>query len=142
MPNQIVVSNFLLLDRANSARVKLNSGSRLRLYKSLITPSPGDTLAVYTPSECNFDTYSIQHLDPNWQAPLLITPGEYQTLSAVLSYNSPTVTGNTIYGLFVDDGSGGLLFAMLFDSPINFTVGAPALSIQIGYQVWAKAIIP
>lgn len=142
MANQIVVSDTLLLDRAGSVRTKLNAGSRLRLYQSNIVPSPSDTLATYTGSECNFDTYSVQHLDPNWAAPVLIIPGEYQLLSAILSYNSPTVTGNTIYGLFVDDGAGSLLFAMLFDSPISYLVGSPSLSIQIGYQVWAKAIIP
>lgn len=142
MANQIVDNNFLLSDRLTSAQTKLNAGSRLRLYQSNIVPTPADTLATYTPHECTFDTYSVQALNPNWAAGVKIQDGEFQTLSALITYGSPAVTGNTIYGLFVDDGAGNLLFAMLFDNPIAYTVGAPSLSLQIGYQVWAKSIIP
>jgi len=142
MANQIVVNNFLLSDRCVSAQTKLNAGSRLRLFQTSIVPDPADALATYTAHECTFDTYAIKTLNPNWAAPTQVMDGEYQTLSAISTYASPATTGNTIYGMFVDDGAGNLLFAMLFDTAIAYTVGAPSLSIQIGYQVWAKSIIP
>ncbi len=141
MANQIVDSNFLVQNRAASVRTLFNADSRIRLFKSSITPSPADNLATYTAHECDFDTYSIQNLDPNWAAEVKITDGEYQILSGVITYASPATTGNTLYGLFVDDDAGGLYFAFLFDAPISFTVGAPALSLQLAYQVWAKSII-
>jgi hypothetical protein len=140
--NQLVLNNFFLADRAGSAYGKLNTASRLRLYQSSIVPDPSDTLATYTPHECNFDSYSVKTLTAGWATPTQVMNGEYQTLSLVANYSSPASVGNTIYGLFVDDNGGNLLFAMLFDVPINYTAGAPALSMQIGYQVWAKSIIP
>lgn len=142
MANQIVNSNFLTNNRAVSAQGLLNTASRLRLYKTAITPSPADTLATYTGHECDFDTYSIQTLTGGWATPVKIIDGEYQTLSGVSTYSSPATTGNTIYGAFVDDNAGNLLFAFEFDTAIAFTVGAPELQLQIAYQVWAKSIVP
>lgn len=142
MAAQLVVNNFLLADRALSVQTKLNAASRLRLFRSPMTPEPQHTLSVYTAIECNFDTYVIQPLNPNWAAPVKIVDGEYQTLSAPVTYPSPVSTGNTIYGIFVDDGAGNLLFAEQFDTPISFPVGSPPLTLQIAYQVFAKSIIP
>lgn len=141
MPAQIVDNNFLLADRALSVQTKFNAGSRLRLFKSAMTPEPVHTLALYTAIECNFDTYTIVVLNPNWAAPTKVVDGEYQTLSQPAVYASPSTVGNTIYGIFVDDGAGNLLFAEQFDMPISFTIGAPGLTLQIAYQVFAKSIL-
>jgi hypothetical protein len=142
MPNQIVDNNVLLLDRCTSAQAKFNGGSRLRLFQTAMVPSPADTLAMYAANECTFTGYAPVALGGGWQAAAKIQDGEYQTMSQVVNYSSPAISGNTIYGLFVDDGGTNLLFAMLFDTAIVFQPGSPALALQIAYQVWAKSILP
>lgn len=142
MAAQLVDMNYLLNDRAVSAQAKLNAGSRLRLFRSAMTPEPAHVLSVYTPIECNFDTYIIAVLNPNWGAVAKVVDGEYQFFSQPQTYATPASVGNQIFGIFVDDGAGNLLFAEQFDAPISFPVGSPPLTLQIAYQVWAKSIIP
>lgn len=141
MPD-LVLSNYLVNDRCLSVQSKLNNNSRLRLYNAAHAPSPADVLATYTAIEANFDGYVPKVLNPNWANPVKVVDGQYQTLSAVVGYNSPVTTGNTLYGLFVDDGGTNLLFAMAFTSAITFGVGAPGLNIQVAYSVWSESLHP
>lgn len=138
---QIVDSDGFVSNRCASARTQLNAGARLRLYKSALTPTPAKVLADFTAIEADFDTYAIKTLDPNFAAAIQIQSGQYRSLSAVQTYNSPTTTGNTLYGWFIDDNAGALICALEFDTPIVYSVGAPQLQIQIGYEVWAKSLL-
>jgi hypothetical protein len=138
----LVLSNFFVNDRAVSVQTKLNAGSRLRLFKSAHVPSPADVLATYTAIEANFDTYPSPVSLATWTGPTKIVDGQYQLLSATVVYSPPVTTPNTLYGLFVDDGAGNLLFALQFTSAINFAVGAAALSLQIAYNVWSESLHP
>lgn len=138
----LVLSNTLVLDRCTSVQSKLNAASRLRLFSSAHTPSSADSLAIYTAIEATFDTYAIKTMNPSWAAPVKIVDGQYQTVGPTESYSSPVTTPNTLYGLFVDDNAGNLLFALEFDTAIIYGVGAPALSIQIAYNVWSESLHP
>jgi len=138
---QIVDSDGFISNRLTSARSQLNAGARLRLYKSALTPTPAKVLADFTAIEADFDTYVIKTLDPNFAAGVQIQSGQYRSLSAVQTYGSPTTTGNTLYGWFIDDNAGALICALEFATPIVYSVGAPQLQIQIGYEVWAKSLL-
>jgi len=106
-----------------------------------LTPTPAKVLADFTAIEADFDTYVIKTLDPNFAAGVQIQSGQYRSLSAVQTYGSPTTTGNTLYGWFIDDNAGALICALEFATPIVYSVGAPQLQIQIGYEVWAKSLL-
>ncbi len=142
MANEIIDNNFLLNTRAADARTLLNAASRLRLYATNKAPTPADTLASYAAIEATFDTYVIKTLTAGWGAQAKIIDGLYRLLSTTATYGSPATTGNTLYGLFVDDAGGNLLFAFQFDTAIVYSVGAPALSIQLAYEVWAAQFGP
>ena len=141
MPD-LVLSNTFVQDRATSAYTKLQNASRLRLYNQAHAPSPADVLATYNAIEATFDTYAPKVSTGTWAVPNKIVDGQYQFLSAVQGYSSPLTTGNTLYGFFVDDAAGNLLFAMSFTSAIAFGVGAPGLNIQVAYSVWSESLHP
>lgn len=81
------------------------------LFNAAHAPAAGDVLSDYTAIEATFPGYSRQVLD-NWTAALLIASGFAQTEADIVTWTRGAGAGTEdIYGYFVVDGGGNLLWA-------------------------------
>jgi hypothetical protein len=81
---------------------------QLCLYQNNYTPAAGDTLANYT--EATFAGYTRQAIS-NWIPSTLAASVATSNADQKQFQRSATGTAQTIYGYFVLDGTGNLLFA-------------------------------
>jgi hypothetical protein len=86
----------------------LASNAVLHLYQNNHTPAEADTAAAYT--EANFTGYASVSLT-SWGAPVLTAPDQISTSAAVPFTVGTVGTGNQIYGYYVTDLAGNLLWA-------------------------------
>lgn len=109
----------------------------LHLYQNNYTPVEASVLGNFT--EATFTGYSSVALT-SWSLPVLTSPYQ-QITSAAVPFTVGTVgTGNNIYGYYVTDGSGNVLWAERDgNAPIAMsTTGAqytviPRFSLQSEY---------
>jgi hypothetical protein len=128
------VSNVIVPDVAKIQHMKnaLNIASthypdKLKLFKNSATLSHATVLSDLT--EADFSGYSAYSLAGGAVAGALDGSGR-----AVASYTAHTftksgATGNTIYGYWVEDSTGALLWCELFDTPIPMTVDGAFIQI-------------
>jgi len=105
----------------------------LKLFCNDITPSDSDVVGDYT--EAVGGGYASKTLTcGSWT--ISIADGIAQAVYVQQSfYLTGTLTTNTtIYGYFVVDGDGSLMWADLLDTPFDTTVGASYVNIDITYQ--------
>lgn len=95
-------------------RADANHLKTLRLFKNNHTPTPGDTDANYT--EADFSGYSSVTL--TWNAAFLNgdDKGEIDADEETFTHNGGG-TSNTIYGAYVENNAGDVIFAERFDAP-------------------------
>lgn len=89
--------------------IKDNWTTVIRLFKNDKVPANGDDVSDYT--EADFSGYAEQDITSGWANP--ITLNDKATLigsTAVFTHNGGP-TGNSIYGYYIVDGNGDLLFA-------------------------------
>lgn len=92
-----------------------------RLYQNAHTPGDGSTAADFT--ECTFDGYAAQ--GPSWGAAATNGSGDAEAVAAALTWTATGgSTSNTVYGYYVTDGGGEVVWAELFDTPVA-VVDAP-----------------
>jgi len=92
-------------------RDALLEGGELCLYQNNFTPI--DTMVIGDLTEADFDGYARIPLT-GWSAPALNGDFKAQTdLPAQIFTMTGSTTPNDIYGVFVVDGSGNLLYAEL-----------------------------
>jgi hypothetical protein len=136
--NQLVASNVLLQDRADSLRTLLNSGHVLRLFQNNFTPVSQDSFGSF--SEASFTGYASAALTADFGASFKVQDGEYQISSTFHTFTCTGGSPQTVYGSYISAGS-DWKFAIRFDVPIVVTNGT-SFAIQINPQDWAKSIIP
>lgn len=139
---QVVTSDQFLARTFGDIRTRLNTTSRLRLFKSAHNAIPADTLSSYIPIEADFDSYSIRSLAGSWTGATQLVSGDWELAGPSEIYASPMSIGNNLYGLFVDDGAGVLLFSQTFDFPLPFPVGSPPLTVKLILSLFARSILP
>jgi hypothetical protein len=135
--NQIVTSNALLSDRADSLRTLLNSGHFLRLFSNNFTPVPQSSLGSFT--EAAFTGYAAASLSADFAVPTKVQDGEYQIASTFHTFNCTSGSSSMAYGAYITAGS-DWKFAILFDTPITVTSGF-SFAVQMNPQDWAKSIL-
>ena len=138
MPNQLVASNVLLLDRADALRTLLNSGHTLRLFSNDYTPLSQDSLGSF--AEATFTGYAAVGLSAAFAAPVKVQDGEYQISTTFYVFTCTGGSTTMCYGAYITAGS-DWKFAIRFDTPITVNNGT-SFAIQINPQDWAKSIIP
>jgi hypothetical protein len=80
----------------------------LKLFKSNTTPAAGDTAATYT--EADFPGYAASNCT-NWTASTVASSVATSSADQKTFSRSSTGTAQNIYGYFVLDSGGNLLFA-------------------------------
>lgn len=123
-----VISDYELQLRLGAVRSRWTAGSTLRLFQNNIAPVPATALGAFV--QATFDTYVARVLTGTWSAISLVMSGQWQMLTGVYVYASPATTGNTLYGYYIDDGT-GVLQSERFPVPIVFNVGAPPFALQV-----------
>jgi hypothetical protein len=104
-------------DLATLNRVRLDGDTlkTLRLFKNDHVPAVGDTNANYT--EANYSGYASQALS-TWNAAFLNADnkGEIDAAEKTFTHNGGG-TANTIYGAYVTNNAGDVIYAERFDAP-------------------------
>lgn len=105
----LVVSDYGLLAFAAEWLLSLLPGLTCRLFKNNYTPLQSSVVGDFT--EADFTGYSAQALT-GWGAAYINGGGDAETDNgAVLFHQTGTGTTNNVYGYFVTDGSGSLVYA-------------------------------
>jgi len=81
----------------------------LGLYQNNWTPAQGDDISDVTVA--TFSGYSGLELLQNWSSPTIIGTRASMTADAIVQSHSGGGTSNNIYGYYVVDGSGVLMYA-------------------------------
>jgi hypothetical protein len=104
----------------NTVRLDGNCLKTLKLFKNDHTPAVDDVNADYT--EADFSGYASFALG-NWNAAFLNPDdkGEIDATAHEFAHNGGA-TGNTIYGVYVVNNAGNVVYAERFDSPRSMTV--------------------
>jgi len=123
---------------ATAVKVRFNTASTLHLYKNNPTIDESVTIATFT--EANYAGYADVPLTGDWSAPAQQAPGDYYVSSPAVTFAAPTSGTQTIYGWWVDDGT-GVLACEAFASPITLASGSPGFSLQVNYEVIAKILV-
>jgi len=86
-------------------------GAELHLYSNNHTPLAGDTVADY--DECTFDGYAAIPL-VGWTAPAILLSGKAGTDLGPQTFTAGgSVTPEDVYGIYVTDSLGVLVYAEL-----------------------------
>jgi hypothetical protein len=128
----VVVNQYLLkLSGELLLSLSSNPGSwQYHLYVNLYAPTYQDTTASYV--ECSLPGYSPLALIPSeWVGPELVGPvaqWQYPTITWVFD---PYVTAQqTIFGYYVTDATGGVVFSELFPAPYPVPPSGGELPVQ------------
>lgn len=118
---------YVAQNRLLAAAVSEISTFTYKLYQNNHTPANGDTSSSYT--EATFTGYSAVSVE--WGT--AYTNGDNNSEIDATENPSWSVTGsgtfNTIYGYFVTNGSGTLLWAEKFDQPIFMNAVGSTFSV-------------
>jgi hypothetical protein len=105
----------------------LNANTRLRLFQNNHTPVHGDTAAAYT--EASFPGYAFTALT-SWGAVYLTADFHAFTDEVLRTF---TATGsspaNTIYGYYITDLTGALLWAELAPAAVTINASGQTYSV-------------
>lgn len=113
--------------------------SHLHLFKNNVTIGPGIVLADLV--EADFDGYLVVPMSPgtSWTQPKIDPLGNISMLDPGLGIflgDTPQTTPNTIYGWYITNNADSiLLMAGNMPTPLDFTVSAAALDIEIGARI-------
>jgi hypothetical protein len=103
------IGELTLLDLLTANWGTLDCG----LFKSMHTPADGDTLATYTAIEADFPGYARQQIQ-NWLAASTDGTGRALSVADVVTFTRGAGGApQNIYGYFVVDAAGNLLWAEL-----------------------------
>lgn len=99
----------------------LNSGTpptgfTFHLYTNNITPTPASVLADFT--ECSIAGYASQAVTSSGWSINASAPGQYKGTNTTVSFTM--TSSGTVYGLYVTDGVGALVWSEKFDTPLVF----------------------
>lgn len=109
-------------------RVRLDGDclKTLRLFKNDHTPVVGDVNANYT--EANFSGYASFALG-NWTAAFVNGDGKGEIDAAPHTFaHNGGATANTIYGVYVTNNAGDVIYAERFDAPRVLTTAADSIT--------------
>jgi len=101
--------------------------TKIGLFKADVTPTPLTPLTALT--ECDFDGYAQKTL--TWLIGPYLNPGNQSEIQNASVNWTPTgsTTPNTVYGYFVIDAAGNLLWSERFTTPRVLNGGATTLTL-------------
>ena len=110
-----------LWDTATAASVL----KTIKLYQNNYVPTLTDTVGSYT--EATFSGYVSQTLA--WGAAFINGSTQAEIDATALTWtHSAGATGNTVYGIYVLDNAGALVYAERFPAPISMTANGDAIT--------------
>ena len=98
---------------------------RIRLFKNNYTPVNSSTYADFT--EADFSGYA-GYASLSWGAAFIngSTQGEIDATQVTWTHNGGG-TANTVYGIYITDGSNNLMYAERFSAPISMSTSGNAI---------------
>jgi hypothetical protein len=124
------MSNLIVPDTAKKNILTIFSGGItgvMKLFQNNITPAHNTVYADFT--EATFSGYASQSLSGASVAGSLDSSGRGVVTWTALTWTKSGATGNTIYGYWVENSSGVLLWCERFDSPIVMTADGAFLTL-------------
>jgi hypothetical protein len=122
-----VASNYILNLRAGTLRTLLNSGCTLRIFSNNITPTPANVIGDFT--QATYGGYAGQVLTNDFAAQVKVKDGEYSITSTVHTFAYTSGATQTVYGWYIDDGT-GVMFSAAFPAAIAMGTGV-SFTLQI-----------
>ncbi len=108
-------------------RTWLNANSKLHLYKNNHAPVHGDTVSAYT--ESDFVGYAAVALTA-WGAPYLTADFHAYIDEVVETFTAGLVVGSqSVYGYYVTDLAGVLIWAELAPSPVTINAAGQTFAV-------------
>lgn len=99
----------------------------VKLYQNPRTPTDGDTTANYT--EATFTGYNGNQSPTNWTVPAIDGSGMARTTADPLDFDFTGGPPQTIYGYYVINTAGKLLWAEQFMPPVNLTAPGDKITL-------------
>lgn len=137
MAGDIVASNALLKQRAESLRAILNADHAVWLFQNNFRPGPQHIFTDFI--ESTFPGYARKTLVGEWKDVLKIKDGEYGFTSFDLTFTPTAASAEDCFGWYITDGVAVKLSARL-PFPYRMTLGNP-LTIRIDVNVWATSVL-
>jgi len=111
----------------------------VELFQNDIVPTPATPIGDYTLAD--YDGYAAEAV--TWLAPSVSDAGVPELIGTVGEFRpTGSVTPNTVYGILLTDGAGGLLYAGRFDaaplpmgSTLDVVVVTPRVTLSSGGTV-------
>jgi|SRR5579859_1115366 len=108
---------------------------KVHLFQNNHIPSPNDDITSYV--EATFDGYAVAPADIQWGAVGVDNNGAPQVFGDLKVFTmSGSTTPNTIYGYYVTDEGGDMLYwAELFANPVNMATVGDQIALVPVYSV-------
>jgi hypothetical protein len=104
--------------------------TKIRLFKNDIVPGPGSLFADFT--EADFTGYSAITVASWTSIAIDGVSGRFYVGSGLQTFSqSGVLITNTVYGMYVEDGAGGLLLASRFDTPVSMDTSGKTIDLLL-----------
>lgn len=113
-------------------------GAIVKLFQNDFTPSRAAVVGDFT--EATYTGYAASSA-VTWAAPFIDPVAGPTVMSNLVAFpaGSPFVISNQIYGYYVVDGSGNLLFSERFGTPVNVSLSTANIVIVPNFGLISQA---
>jgi hypothetical protein len=134
----IVAPDYEIEIEANAVQARFNTGSAAHLYTNNFIPDVTVTIGSFV--EATYSGYSPFDLTGLWLTPTRQANGDFYVTTPVMDFSAPSSGSVTIYGYWIDDGT-GVLAAEAFASPVTLVSGGPDFMLLVNYEVIAEVLV-
>jgi len=120
----------------NNVRAAGGNDFTLKLFTTNITPADTDTAATYSGSEASGGGYAAQTLtNGSWTITAANDPSDAVHPQVTFTFTGPLTGNATIYGYWVEDADGTLLWAEQLSTPFTPANNGDQLKITPVFQM-------
>ena len=137
MIGEIIASNDLLKERAESLRRLFDAGHSLRLFENDFEPLVSTVIADF--AEASYVGYARVDMAGKWRAVFKVKDGEWQFSSNDVTYTATGPSNVSVFGWFLV-GSGKVKLSCRLPFPVLMSTGA-SVTVRADVLIWATAIL-
>jgi len=137
MIGEIIASNDLLKERAESLRLLFDAGHSLRLFENDFEPLVSSVIGAF--AEASYPGYARVNMAGQWRAVFKVIDGEWQFSSNDVTFTSTGPSNVSVFGWFLV-GSNKVKLSCRLPFPVLMTTGK-SLTVRADVLTWATAIL-
>jgi len=137
MIGEIIASNDLLKERAESLRLLFDAGHSLRLFENDFEPLVSSVIGAF--SEATYVGYARVNMAGKWKAVFKVIDGEWQFSSLDITYTATGPSNVSVFGWYLV-GDGKVKISCRLPFPVLMTTGK-SVTVRADVLTWATAIL-